>query len=110
MAHTCNQYLDNCLHALDKSHEQTKKYISDITSSIATLNSQLTQLDTLSGTIDRLTVVITKSHNPISYKQPSHQEGVDSSHSMAFHSNPLTHEVCLPKVEVNLSDGSDPIG
>jgi hypothetical protein len=29
---------------------------------------------------------------------------------MAFHSNPLTHELCLPKVEVNKFDGSNPIG
>jgi hypothetical protein len=54
--------------------------------------------------------MITKSQGPISYAQPSHQEGTDSSHSMAFHSNPLTRDLHLPKVEVNKFDGLDPTG
>jgi hypothetical protein len=54
--------------------------------------------------------MISQSWGPTSSKQPSHQEGVDSSHSMAFHSNPLHHELHLPKVEVNKFDGSDPTG
>ena len=49
-----------------------------------------------------------QSKGPLSSKQTSQQESVESSHSMAFHSNPLTHDLCLPKVEVNKFDVLDP--
>jgi hypothetical protein len=45
-----------------------------------------------------------------SQEQPLHQEGVESSHSMGLHSNPFVHDLCLPKVDVNKFDGSDPTG
>jgi hypothetical protein len=77
---------------------------------LLTINSQLTQLDTLSEDVNNLIAMITTSHGHISSAQPSHQEGVDSSHPMTFHSNPLTHDPCLPKVEVNKFDGSEHTG
>jgi hypothetical protein len=46
-------------------------------------------------------------HGPTSYSQPSHLDGVESSHTMAFHSNPIHHDLHIPKVDVNKFDGSD---
>jgi hypothetical protein len=46
----------------------------------------------------------------VSYEHPSHQECVETSHAMTFHSNPLHHELHLPKVEVNKFDGLNPTG
>jgi hypothetical protein len=45
-----------------------------------------------------------------SYEQPFYQENTGSSHSMAFHSNHLYHEIRLPKVVVKKFDGLNPIG
>jgi hypothetical protein len=49
-----------------------------------------------------------QSHRSPSYEQPSHYESEASSHNMAFHSNSLHHDPCLPKVEVKKFDGLDP--
>ena len=67
-------------------------------------------METLSTSMEKLTVVIIKSHSPLSFEKPSHLEGTDSFHSMEFHSNPLTRELHLPKFEVNKFDGSDLTG
>jgi hypothetical protein len=48
--------------------------------------------------------------NPNSSAQPSHQEGSESSHSMAFHYNPLNNELRIPKVGVCKFDGLDAAG
>jgi hypothetical protein len=53
---------------------------------------------------------MSQSPGPTSYDQPSHQEGTDSSHSMAFHSNRLHRELYLPKFYVNKFDGFNPTG
>jgi hypothetical protein len=95
---------------LDNAHEKTRKEITNITANIAIINSRLTQMDTLSGVMEKLTTLINKSQGPLLFVQRSQQEGDDSSHSMTFHSNPLTHELHLPKVEVNKFDGLDPKG
>jgi hypothetical protein len=48
--------------------------------------------------------------NPFSSKEPSYKEDVDSSHFQNPHSNHLHHHPCVPNVEVNKFDGSDPMG
>jgi hypothetical protein len=116
MAHTHNQDFDSCILSLDTTHNQTKNDIKGLTYNISTLNSkfetlskEVKNLTSLSG-CEKLDTMMSQFWGPTSYEQPSHQEGTDSSHSMAFHSNPLHHELHLPKVEVNKFDGSDPTG
>ena len=40
--------------------------------------------------------------------QPSNLKGTTSSNSQQFQSNPFHRDLCLPRVEVNKFDGSDP--
>jgi len=50
-----------------------------------------------------------QSQGPLSFDQPSHLDGVESSHNMAFHSNSFYCDPRLPKVEVNKFDSLDPM-
>jgi len=52
--------------------------------------------------------LLLKSIATHSQEQPFHQEGVESSHSMRFHSNPFVCDLHLPKVDVNKFDGFSP--
>jgi hypothetical protein len=61
MAHTCNQYFDSCIIALNKVNEKTKKYISDLTSNIATINFWLITLEELPEAVTHLTAMCQQS-------------------------------------------------
>jgi len=51
---------------------------------------------------------ITKFKVTHSQEHPLQQEGVESFHPMGIHSNHFFHDLCLPKVDVNKFDGSNP--
>jgi hypothetical protein len=57
-----------------------------------------------------LSTILDKFRHPDSPKQPSSQEGVESSHSMELHSNSFACDLCLPKVDMNKFDGSNSNG
>jgi len=120
MAHTCNQYLENHIISLERTNKQTRKYFYDISSNIANMNSHIHHMDTINSwlmllktlptIVEKLTAMLTPAHDRTSSTQPSHPEGAKLPHSMAFHSNPLTCELHLPKVKLNKFDGSDSTG
>jgi len=93
---------------LDNAVKEATSEIATINHSLNKLDDQITKLDNLSDHMNSLIEWLHQSKGPLSSKQPSQQESIDSSHSMAFRSNPLTHDLCLPKFEVNKFDGSDP--
>jgi prefoldin subunit 5 len=93
MAHTCIQDWEQCLTALEKSHDQTQIDISSITSSIGNLNSRLSPLKSLptsitqliamcqqcQDTVNNLTALFNSSPNPFSSSTPYNPEGNESS-------------------------------
>jgi hypothetical protein len=64
-------------------------------------------LKDIKATLDQL---MGRSLNPSSSEQPSYQEDHDSSHYQGPHSTHLPRDLCLPRIEVNKFDGSDPTG
>jgi hypothetical protein len=52
--------------------------------------------------------LLNQTQDPPFPEQPSHVDGIGSSHIMAFHSNPFPRDPLPPRVEVNKFDGSDP--
>jgi hypothetical protein len=48
------------------------------------------------------------SLNPTSSEQPSYHEDTNSFHFQGPHSTHLHRDLCLPKIEVNKFDGSNP--
>jgi hypothetical protein len=66
------------------------------------------EFDTLKSIINQL---MNPFQGPSSSEQPSHLNGVDSSHSMVFQSNSFHRDPRLePRVEVNKFDGLDSMG
>jgi hypothetical protein len=63
-----------------------------------------TQLTSLQSVVNQL---LNRPTGPSSSEQPNDD---DSSQSIHFHSNSFHREPCLPHVEVNKFDGSDPTG
>jgi hypothetical protein len=60
--------------------------------------------------VNNLTTLFKQAQDPFSSSPPYNPEGTESSHSMSFHSNHFQQDLCLPRVEVNKFDGSDPMG
>jgi hypothetical protein len=54
MAHTHNQDFDSHITTLDKSNQQTKKYIFGLNSKIASINSRLHQLENINARLTNL--------------------------------------------------------
>jgi hypothetical protein len=86
-----------------------------MTYEISTFNSNVESFkDQVKGKIDSihsaLNELLKKSQGPPSSNKLSHFESADSSHTMAFHSNSLHSDPCLPRVEVKKFDGSNPTG
>jgi hypothetical protein len=60
--------------------------------------------------VNNLTTLFKQAQDPFSSAPPYNPEGTESSHSTSFPSNHFQWDLCLPRVEVNKFDGSDPTG
>jgi hypothetical protein len=72
--------------------------IASTNSKLATFEAKFTvEFAEVKGELASLTTTLNQwlkqSHGSPSPKQPSHNEGEDSSHNMAFHSNALHHDL-----------------
>jgi hypothetical protein len=113
---TCNQEILD----MQEEYKQHKENIQKMTLEIGSTNSKLETLEdnvigefvVVKGELASLKTALNQwlkqSHRSPSFEQPSHYEGEDSSHNMAFHSNSLHHDPGLPKFEVKKFDGLDP--
>jgi len=96
---------------MNKSYQAWNNHnFTQVNSNIATINYKFTTLEDLFVDMKYLTTWVHQFKGPIPSEKPSHQEGIDSSHSMVFHSKPLSHHLHIPTFEVNKFDVSDPMG
>jgi hypothetical protein len=91
---------------LSSNFEETQQEVRKLSSQMGNLKQEIsTQLESFIANIyNKLNIPIDLK----SYDQPFHPEGETSSHSHNFQSPPFQWELCLPQVDVNKFDGSDP--
>jgi hypothetical protein len=114
MATTRNQYLHDSLY-------QAQESINHVTSKIGSTNSRLAQFETqVQHKFDTMEAKFMTQFNTLHYvvnqllnctlvpSSSTQPYVVDSSHSLPFQSNSFHRDPCLPRIEVDKFDGSDP--
>jgi len=121
MAQTHNQELDTRINAMSTNITKNWTRIKQINPNITALNSIINSTidekmealfehvkNNLQSFATKMQEWMNPPQGPTSYEQPYNPKDIDFSHSMLFHSNPH-RELCLPKVDMNKFDGSDPM-
>jgi hypothetical protein len=90
----------------DKTNQKLNSDIYVIDAKVDYIQEQLnSRIDEINSTLKQF---MNKFQGPSSSDPPLHVEGVDSNQPLHSHSNSLHRDPCLPRVEVNKFDGSDP--
>jgi hypothetical protein len=123
MAHTRSQDLEARFNSLSSTFTETQQEVRQLSANIATINKNMhSSIDAKMETIKQdLATQLASFTNTICAKlnipadlpssdPPLHSEGETSSNSQTFQPHHFQRDLCLPRVDVNKFDGSDPTG